>query len=129
MKLFIIIFILSCCSLALVPGLIFLVIKNESKENKAMNCALITSFVSAFVFCFYFNSYFGGDLDSKTGTVICLLIALASITVYAVLKNRMHALYFNLISLLFIENDHRISPISFKAVDLFNNFVIFFDQA
>ena len=120
---FIIIFILSCCSLALVPGLAFLIYKNEIRQNKIMNTALICAFVSAFIFCFYFNSYFKGETDSKIATEILFLIALVSISVYAVLKSRMHALYFNLISLLFIETDHRISPISFKAIDVFNNFV------
>lgn len=128
-KLFIIIFILSCCSLALVPGLIFLIIKNESKANKVMNAFLSVSFISAFIFCFYLNSYWGGNTDSKVGTEITFLIALVSIAAYAVLKSQMHALYFNLISLLFIENDHRISPVSIKAVDVLNNFVDFSNLA
>lgn len=85
-KLFIIIFILSCCSLALVPGLIFLIIKNESKANKVMNAFLSVSFISAFIFCFYLNSYWGGNTDSKVGTEITFLIALVSIAAYAVLK-------------------------------------------
>lgn len=124
-RLFIIIFILSCSSLVLVPGLIFLIIKNESVANKLMNAALASSFVSSFVFCFYVNSYWGGDSSARTGAVTTLLIALVMIAVYAVLKSQMHALYFNLISVLFIENDHRISPVSIKAIDAINNFVVY----
>lgn len=122
-KLFIIIFILSCCSLLLVPGLFFLIYRNESKANKAMNGCLAASFVSAFIFCLYLNSYWGGNQDSKSGAKITFVIALITIGLYAGLKSQMHALYYNLISLLFIENDHRISPVSIKAVDIINNFV------
>ena len=88
-----------------------------------MNVALAISFMSAFIFCFYLDSYWGGNQNSRSGTLATLLIALASMSTYAILKNQMHALYFNLVSLLFIENDHRISPVSIKAIDVLNNFV------
>lgn len=121
-NLFIVIFILECCLLLLVPLLGYLVFKNESKLNKTMNAFLIIASVCSFAFCFTFNSYFK-DKSLKGASEVLLGITLLSLIIYAVLRNLMWSVYFNLISAMYIENDYRLSEFNFRAVNIVANMV------
>ena len=111
-----------CASLVMVPLLSFLIYKNESKANKAMNFCLVIAIVSSFIFCLSFNSYFK-DLSQKGVAEVFLGIMLLSLILYVCIKNTLRNLYYNLISILYMENDHRISDIGFKPLNIGLNFV------
>lgn len=122
-NLFMPLFVLSAASLVLVFILGYLVYKNLYWKNKVMNVSLIVAIITWFIFALYFISYFGGNQDSRQGTLVCLTIAIAAIAVYAVFKNQMHKLYYHLISVLYIENDFRLSKESYRPIKALFNFV------
>ena len=121
-SLFIVIFVMVCASLIMVPLLSYLIYKNESKANKAMNTCLIIAIISSFVFCLSFNSYFK-DRSQKGGAEVFLGLMLLALIIYVGLKNSLKNLYYNLISILYMENDHRMSDVGFKSLNTSLNFV------
>lgn len=121
--LFLPVFIINCAALLLIPVLLFLVYKNEYWKNRVMNICLVGAILTAFIFCLYYNSLFNGDSSSRANATLTLLISIIFITTYAIFKNQMHKLYFNLIAMLYLENDYRDSPFGYPWVKLLNNFV------
>lgn len=115
------ILILAYSSLVLAAGLIFLIYKNGYVYNRLMNISLFISIVSGFVFCYSFKTYLRTKFINTT-SIVCLVICIVSISAYAILKNSMKKLYYNLISVLYIENDFRLSPY-FWPVKVMSNFV------
>lgn len=122
-NLFLVIFILSIGSLLLIPGLLVLAYKNTYWPNKFMNLALSGAFLCGFGFCLSFRKYFNHPSEDKILSETFLAVGIALIATYAYFKNTMSVLYYNLIGLLFIENDFRHSKYAFKTVNLLNNFV------
>jgi len=122
-SLFMPLFILSVLSLFTIPVLGYLSFKNHYWKNKVMNLSLIGAIIAWFVFTFYFLSFFGGNASSHTGTITTLILSISLVTVYALFKNQMQKLYYNLIAVLYIENDYRISKYSYRPINMLNNFV------
>lgn len=122
LSLFIVVFIMVCASLLMLPLLSYLIYKNESKSNKLMNLFLMIAITSGFIFCITFNSYFR-DRTLKGVSEVFLGILLLSLILYVGFKNAQRKMYLNLISVLYMENDHRISTTSVKSINTALNFV------
>lgn len=94
--LFAVLFVMSCASLLLVPLLAWLAYRHKIVKCKLMNGALILAFICGFVFCIAYNKCFNEPNASKTTTLVFGSLALAFVLVYAVLKNCMRDVYYNL---------------------------------
>ncbi len=88
-----------------------------------MNLALSGAIICGFAFCLTFRKYFNNPHEDRIASAAWLAIGMAMLIGYAYFKNSMTTLYYNLIGLLFIENDYRKSKYAFKSINLLNNFM------
>ena len=115
------IMVLSSASLAIALGLLFLIYKNFYIWNRLMNLCLLTAIISGFVFCLSFKTHLR-TYEFNTTALVCLLTGSVALFFYAVLKNCMRKLYYNLVSVLYLENDFRLNP-HFNLIKVLTNFV------
>ena len=121
------IMVLSSASLAIAAGLLFLIYKNFYIWNRLMNICLLVAIISGFIFCLSFKSHLRTGEFSSTALVVLLTGSIA-IFFYAILKNCMRKLYYNLVSVLYLENDFRLNP-NFNLIKVLTNFVASSDRS